>query len=88
MLDEDGSLVISNAEIEEDNGKYICSASNGYGKETASAFVTVTKKTKITTESKDIPFDEGSTFTFDCDIEVRFGIRYYTYTQAILRNTN
>ena len=78
MLDEDtGSLVIRNAMIEKDNGKYICSATNNYGKATASAFVTVTQKTKINTESTDIPYNEGSTFTFDCDVEVRPDISYH-----------
>ena len=75
MLDEDGSLVIRYAKIEQDNGEYRCSAENKYGKESAVYKVTVTKKSKITTESKDIPFAEGSTFTFDCEIEVRFSYR-------------
>ena len=67
---EDGTLLISNAKLEEDNGKYICSAENKYGKETTSAFVTVTKKGVINSEEKDILLDEGATIIFDCDVVV------------------
>ena len=69
---EDGTLLISNAKLEEDNGKYICSAENKYGKETTSAFVTVTKKGVINSEEKDILLDEGATIIFDCDVVVRY----------------
>ena len=70
-LQDDGTLLISNAQLEDDNGKYICSAENKYGKETTSAFVTVTKKGVINSEEKDILLDEGTTVIFDCDVEVR-----------------
>ena len=70
-LDDDGSLVISDAKIEDDNGKYICKAQNKFGKATASAFVVVTKKTILNTEGKDIPFAAGTSVTFDCEAEVR-----------------
>ena len=76
-LNEDGSLVISNAKIEEDNGKYICRAENKYGFETASSFVTVTKKTVLNTEPKDVLFDEGSSVTFDCDADVSIPKIYF-----------
>ena len=69
-LQDDGTLLISNAQLEEDNGKYICSAENKYGKETTSAFVTVTKKGVINSEEKDILLAEGTTVIFDCDVEV------------------
>lgn len=75
-LDEDGSLVISNANLEKDNGKYICKAQNKYGYETTSSFVTVTKKTVLNTEPKDLPYDNGSTITFDCEAVVRELIFY------------
>ena len=71
-LDDDGSLVITEAQIEEDNGKYICKAENKYGKDTSSAFVVVTKKTVLKTEGKDIPFAAGLSVTFDCEAEVNF----------------
>ena len=71
-LQDDGTLLISNAQLEDDNGKYICSAENKYGKETTSAFVTVTKKGVINSEEKDILLDEGTTVIFDCDVEVRY----------------
>ena len=70
-LDNDGSLVISDAKIDDDNGKYICKAQNKFGKATASAFVVVTKKTILNTEGKDIPFTAGTSVTFDCEAEVR-----------------
>ena len=69
-LDDDGSLVITDAQIEEDNGKYICKAENKFGKATASAFVVVTKKTVLKTEGKDVPFAAGTSITFDCEAEV------------------
>ena len=71
-LQDDGTLLISSAQLEDDNGKYICSAENKYGKETTSAFVTVTKKGVINSEEKDILLDEGTTVIFDCDVEVRY----------------
>ena len=71
-LQDDGTLLISNAQLEEDNGKYICSAENKYGKETTSAFVTVTKKGVINSEEKDILLDEGATVVFDCDVVVSY----------------
>ena len=74
---KDGTLLISNAQLEEDNGKYICSAENKYGKETTSAFVTVTKKSVINTEETDVLLDEGTTVVFDCDVVVRYFFKMY-----------
>ena len=82
-LDDDGSLVITEAQIEEDNGKYICKAENKYGKATASAFVVVTKKTVLKTEGKDIPFAAGLSVTFDCEAEVDFQDSNNSYKSLI-----
>ena len=88
-LDDDGSLVISDAKIEDDNGKYICKAQNKFGKATASAFVVVTKKTILNTEGKDIPFAAGSSVTFDCEAEVRILICniYIFFSDIFLQGT-
>ena len=41
LLDEEGSLVITNAEGGEDTGEYVCMAKNEYGQDTISASVAV-----------------------------------------------
>ena len=69
-LEDDGTLVISDAMIDEDNGKYICMAQNKFGKATSSAFVVVTKKTTLNSEGKDIAYAAGTSVVFDCEADV------------------
>ena len=69
-LEDDGSLIITNAVLSEDDGKYICDAENDYGMTTANADVKITKKSEILSEYKELPLNPGSSFTFDCDVKV------------------
>ena len=88
-VDSEGSLVIHDVHLEEDNGKYICSAKNQYGIATASKFVTVTKKTQIVSAPQDIPLSVGKSFTFDCEVKVisMFSLYIYMYHNVILQCT-
>ena len=69
-LEDDGSLLITNAVLSEDDGKYICDAENDYGMTTANADVKITKKSEILSEYKELPLNTGSSFTFDCNVKV------------------